>query len=171
MAGAAGNYISETNIDNWSDSQDQDDRQANIDYAEDLVEKVTHDIFHPVDFSIFRDGKGQSRLNLGLMPSILSISAIEISGVALTSSYYTHNKHSVYHDTGSASSEVELRYLQSLGQRALFPSGLGNIKVVGTMGWPEKLGYDNSSGTFEVGELITGADSGATAYITQIRPT
>ena len=167
---AEGNYIVEGDIDNWAAGATEAQKQAVIDYAEDLVEKVTKDVFHPVGFSIYRDGQDTSKLNLGLLPNILSISLIEISGVELSSFYYTFDKHSVYLDSGSAFNEVELRYLMSRGERALFPSGMGNIHVVGTMGWPEKLGYDNLSGTFQVGEQIEGADSGATAIIKQIWP-
>lgn len=172
MAGASGNYIEEKDVDNWPDAKDQSSRQSTIDYAEAVIERITKDIFHPVDFAIYLNGNDENRLNLGLIPNILSISAIKISGVTLDTSWYTYDKSSVLLDTESASSIAELNYLlKRTASQRLFPGGLNNIQVIGTMGWPEKLVIDTVVGTFQAGETITETGTGVTATVKEVRAT
>jgi hypothetical protein len=128
---AAGNYVSETDIDNWPAGATEAEKQAVIDQVEELVEEVTEDLFYSASFDIHVDGNGKDRLCPGLKPDILSVTKIEISGVELPSSYYTHDKDFVYRDPGGAVSSPKL-LLQYRG--GLFPEGTGNIHVTGTYG-------------------------------------
>ena len=93
---AEGNYIIESDIDNWPAEATEIEKQRVIDRVESLVEKLTGDYFYPKDFTIALDGNGKNRLNLGLTPSILSISSIKINGIILPSQFYAYDEHSVY---------------------------------------------------------------------------
>lgn len=164
-----GNYIADTDIDNWPATATESDKTAVIRRVEERIEKLTKDFFRPKNFDIKLDGNGANRLNLQLMPNILSISAVEISGVALSTSYYTYDKSSIFISTGIATTEAELRYLlRRTESTSLFPRGFANIRVIGSYGWTERLDVDNISGVFEVGEVITGGTSGATATIQMV---
>ena len=173
---ATGNYIQDSDVNNWLAGYTETQKQEVIDRVEELVEQLTKDYFYPKSFDVRIDGNGKSRLFLGLKPNILSISSIKVSGIALASSWWTHDKDSVYLDPEVSSDGLtgreyaELRY--RLGERVvLFPRGRGNIHVVGTCGWPEKLDINNVSGTFVVGEIITGGTSKATATIKEVHST
>jgi len=131
---AAGNYVSETDVDNWPAGATEAEKQAVIDRIEELAEAVTEDLFYAASFDIYMDGNGKDRLCLGLKPDILSITKIEISGVELSSDYYTHDKDFIYRDPGSAASFPELRWLLRQHAGGLFPEGIGNIHVTGTYG-------------------------------------
>ena len=167
---AIGNYVHEDDIDNWPESYADPEQQEVIDRIEELVEKITGDYFYPKDFDIYLDGNGKSRIFLSFKPNILSISSIEVSGVSLGTSWYTHDEDSVYLDSELPSNgvlEVET---------VLFPKGRGNIHIVGTKGWPDgKLDIDNVSGIFQVGETISApappGGSGATATVKEVYPT
>jgi len=168
---AIGNYVHEDDVDNWPASYEDPDQQKVIDRIEQLIEKITGDYFYPKDFDIYLDGNGKSRLFLGFKPDILSISSIKISGVTLGASWYTHDEDSVYLDSESLSSDSLLEIAT-----VLFPRGRGNIRIVGTMGWPDgKLDIDNVSGIFQVGETISApappGGSGATATVKEVYPT
>jgi len=113
------------------------DRQQAINRVEDLIEKLTKDFFYAEDFVIYLDGNGKDRLFLGLVPDIISVSKVKISGVELTSSWYTFDNDSIYLDPEAVTSEegdmAEL-HLRLKYERILFPRGMGNIKVTGTYG-------------------------------------
>jgi len=173
-AGAAisGNYITEDDIDNWPAGITDEGRLSLINKVEERIEKLAKDCWRVKSFDIKVNGLGRNYLNLGLMPNILTVSAVEISGVALTTTYYTHDKCAVFLDTGSAFSDAELRYLlKSTDSYTLFPRGRANVRVIGTYGWPERLDIDNISGAMEVGGVITGGTSGATATINMVEST
>lgn len=168
-AAASGYYISDSDVDNWASGATDAEKQAIIDRVEERIHKLTKDFFYPKSFAVDRDGNGMNRLNLNLIPNILSVSAIDISGVALSTSYYTHDKHSVFLDTTNITTEPELRYLLKRAERScLFPRGMRNIHIVGTYGWTERLDIDNVSGTFTIGETITGGTSEATAIVNDV---
>lgn len=119
---AEGNYIDDTDVDNWADGATTAEKLAVIQRVEERIEKLTKDFFYEKAFTIALDGNGENLLNLGLIPNILSVSLIEISGTELSSDYYTYDKHSVF-----ASDE----------DGDLFPAGYRNIEVTGTYGWSD----------------------------------
>lgn len=169
---AQGSYISESDIDNWVGGATEATKQEVIDRIEEWIERLTKDYFFEKKFDIFLDGNGENRLFLGLIPDILSVTAIEIAGVELSSTYWAWDKISVYLDPGGVSLEAELRWLlKQYETRGLFPRGDNYIHIKGTMGWPEKLNIDDLSGTPEPYEIITGAISGATAIIDEVQLT
>jgi len=135
-AGAlTGNYISASDIDNWPAGYSDLDKQEVIRQVEDLVEKITGDLFYEEDFDICMDGGGKDRLFLPFKEDILSVTTIEISGVDLSSDYWTYDKRCVHRDP-EAVTEPELRWLQKQYRTSgLFPVGEGNIHIVGTYGW------------------------------------
>ncbi len=164
-----GHYISAADIDNWTSGASDSDKREVIDYVEERIHKLTKDFFYPKVFGIKRDGNGENVLNLNLIPNILSVSEINLSGVALSTSYYTHDTISVFLDSTTITSEAELRYMLRRSQgMALFPVGERNIEIIGTYGWSERLDIDNVSGIFQVDEIITGGTSEETARITGV---
>jgi len=113
------------------------ERQEVIDRAEQLIEKITRDYFYSKAFAVYRNGNGKNKLFLGLVPHILSVTEILITGVELTTTWYTFDIDSVYLDPealpgGGESAELLLRMNQ---KERLFPKGMGNIKITGTYGW------------------------------------
>lgn len=163
---AEGHYIADTDIDNWASGATDSEKRVIIDSVEERIHKLTKDYFYPKVFGIRRDGSGENILNLNLIPNILSVSEVNLSGVALSTSYYTHDKIAVFLDSTSITSEAELRYrLRRSEGMALFPLGYRNIEIIGTYGWSERLDIDNVSGIFQVDEIITGGTSKETATI------
>lgn len=167
---ATGNYITDTDLTNWAIGATDAEKQTIIDRVERRIELITKDYFYPRKLDIYRDGNGGNRLHLNLFPDILYISDIDISGVELTSSYWTWDDNAIYLDeAGTSGSEAELRWLlRQYVRSGIFPYGINNVRVQGTMGWPEKLDYDAGVGTFVAEETITGGTSGATARIKEV---
>ena len=170
---AAGRYIAEADIDNFSISLTEAQKQAIIDRIEERVEKITGDFFYPKLFDIYLDGNGKDRLFLDLTPSVLSITSVKFGGTTINSDYWAYNEGFIFLDpegiTGGG--EVELRWLLSQTAGAgLFPRGISNVRIAETYGWPERLDIDNVSGTFEARETITGGASAATAIVVQVEP-
>ncbi len=114
------------------------ERQETIERIENLIEQITKDRFYAKAFVIYKNGNDNDQLFLGLIPDILTVTEILISGVELTSSWWTYNANSVYLDpeavTVEAGDRAEL-HLRLKYKRKLFPKGIGNIKITGTMGW------------------------------------
>lgn len=160
-----GHYIGDADVSNWPDGMSEAEILLIIKSVEERIEKLTKDFFYPKVFGVNRDGNGENRLNLNLIPNILSVSGIDISGVSLSETYYTHDKHSVFLDTTNITTEPELRYLLKRTERTcLFPLGMRNIHIAGTYGRTERLDIDTVVGIFQVDEIIT-APSGATATV------
>ena len=168
-----GNYVVISSIDNFPAGLTDGQKNQIIDRIEERIERITHDLFYEKKFDIFLRGNGSDRLFLGLVPDILSVSEIEISGVELPSDYWTWDKNSVYRDPAGATTSAELRWLlKQYRAIGIFPaSGLSNIHIKGTMGWPEKLNIDAVSGSFEPYEIITGGTSEATAIVDEVHTT
>lgn len=60
------------------------DRQATIDRAEQLIEKLTRDYFYVKTFSIYRDGNNDDLINLNLQPNIITdTSRLYLSDLAM----------------------------------------------------------------------------------------
>lgn len=78
---------------------------------------------------------GAGSVGVGAMGGVVEI---KISGIKLTSSWWTFDIDSVYLDpeavTGEAEDLPELM-LRMGYQTKLFPKGMGNIKIIGTYGW------------------------------------
>jgi hypothetical protein len=84
------------------------------------------------------DGNGQDRIYLGLRGNIISVTEVKLSGVVLSSSYWTYDEEFIYlnplvvdEDAGNL---AELHY-RLKDKESLFPEGQGNIAVTGTHGW------------------------------------
>lgn len=135
-AALAGNYITAADIDNWPGAYGDAEKADALARMEELVEKVTGDLFYSADFDVFVDGNGKDRLNVGLKPSILTVTSIEIAAIVLSSDYWNYDKTFVYRDPEAVTSEVELRWLlKQYKTEGLFPAGINNIEIIGTYGW------------------------------------
>ena len=141
---AAGTQIDLTDVGSGTHTLDvgegssESDREEIIDKAEQLIERITKDYFYSKSFVVYRDGNGNDRLSVGLIADILTVTEIKLSGVELTSSWWTYNTNSVYLDPEAVTSEegdmAEL-HLRLKYKRKLFPRGMSNIKITGTYGW------------------------------------
>lgn len=117
-------------------SGSESDRQEVIDRAEQLIEQVAKDYFYSKAFSMYFDGNANDKLFLRLVPDILTVTEILISGVALSASWWTYNTDSVYLDPEAATGdELPELLLRLKYKRKIFPRGMGNIKITGTYGW------------------------------------
>ena len=120
------------------EGQTEADRQDIINHAEALIERITDDFFYSKAFVIYRNGNDDDYLDLGLVPEILTVTEILLSGVELTSSWWTYNADAVYMDPEAETTEegdmAEL-HLRLKYKRGLFPKGHGNLKLTGTYGW------------------------------------
>lgn len=139
----AGNYITAADVDNWPGTYGDTEKADVIARMEELVEKITGDLFYQADFDVYVDGNGKDRLNVHLKPDILTVTAINISGVSLSSDYWTYDDTFVYRDPEAVTSEVELRWLmKQFKTTGLFPAGIKNVEIIGTYGWattPENI--------------------------------
>lgn len=134
---ATGNYIDNTDVDNWAAGATAAEKLAIINQAEQLIESLTRDYFYSKAFSIYWDGNGQDLLVLNLQPHILTVTEILIAGIALDTSWYTCDTVSVYLDPESATGGIDDAELlfRLKTKRGLFPEGTNNIKITGTYGW------------------------------------
>lgn len=143
VTAAAGTAINLTDVGSGTHTLDigsgssETDRQAAINRAEQLIEKLTHDYFYSKAFAIYRNGNGSDRLYLNLKPDILTVTEILLYGVALETSWYTYDINSVYLDPESATGGIDdpelllrMRY-----KKGLFSKGMNNVKITGTYGW------------------------------------
>lgn len=126
----------EQDVTNWPSAWEAVQKRQLIQEEEALVEKITHDYFYEKAFVRELDGNSKDRLFLGLTPDILSVTKIEVYGVALDPSYWTWDKNFVCIDLEQAAvSQVELGLLlKETGIYKLFPRGIKNIRVTGTYG-------------------------------------
>lgn len=144
VAAAAGTAVDLTDVGSGTHTLDVGegssaaDRQKVINRAEQLIENITDDFFYAKAFTVYRDGNGNDRLFVGLIPDIISVTAVLISGITLISDWYTNDVDSIYLDpeavTGSSDDLPEL-HLRLKYKVKLFPKGMGNIKITGTYGW------------------------------------
>jgi hypothetical protein len=131
-----GNYIDGTDIDNWPDGMSSADKQEIVDRAELFIENITKDYFYAKAFAVYRDGNGKDKLFLKLIPHIISVTEILLSGIDLSSTWWTYDINSVYLDPEAATGDDYPELLLRLKYKTrLFPRGQGNIKVTGTYGW------------------------------------
>ena len=95
---AEGNYVKAVDIDNWGDAgiTEDADKQTVIDRIEEFIEKITHDYFYAKSFLISLDGNDKSRISLGLIPDILSISSVKINDITLAANFYAYDKNTIF---------------------------------------------------------------------------
>lgn len=93
---AEGNYITDSDIDNWASGASDAVKLKIIQRAETLIEQVTKDYFYAKSFTAVLDGNAKSRLSLGLVPDILSVTEILLSRVSLSTSLFAFDKNSVF---------------------------------------------------------------------------
>ena len=140
---AAGTDINLTDVGSGTHTLDVGDgsstaeRQAVIDRAEQLIERLTKDFFYSKAFVIYRDGNGCDWLPLGLQPDILTVTEITVYGIELEDSWYTNDVNDVYLDLESATGGIDdpELLLRTKHKQGLFSSGQANIKITGTYGW------------------------------------
>lgn len=120
------------------EGQSEYDRQQLINRVEELINKLTNDYFVSTAFVVYRNGNDKDYLDLGFNPDVLTVTEIKISGIVLTTDWWTYNSEAVYLNpesvTGDADDLAEL-HLRLRYERNLFPKGIGNIKITGTYGW------------------------------------
>jgi len=126
-----GRYITDSDVDNWPSDAGDDYKQAVIMRVEDLVEKVTNDIFYEKPFDIKISGNGRSWLNLGLKYNILLINEVKVWGSVLSSDMYLNNAYSLYLNQETDRTDLALTIISD---EVLFPKGRYNIEVSGTYG-------------------------------------
>lgn len=162
---AIGKYVHEEDVDNWPADYGDPEQQAVIDRIEEQVERLTKDCFYPKAFDVRIDGNGSNRIFPSFYQDLLWISNVYVNDIEIGSSEWEYDKNSVY------SSILAQEYQTLLEDSHLFPAGKGNVRIVGMVGLPERLDIDGVSGTFVVGETITGGASTATAIIKEITST
>ncbi|MHA1290900.1 MAG: hypothetical protein ACTSPB_26240 [Candidatus Thorarchaeota archaeon] len=132
-----GNYVDASDISSWPSGCDTDCKNKIIDFAEQLIEKITGTHFYEKAFNIEINGNNKNRIFPPLHANILSVSAIYVCGYELDPTWYGFDESSVYLDlckSGVALSE----YYYVLSQEAeegIFPRGYNNIRIVGTYGY------------------------------------
>jgi len=78
-----GNYIDDSMVDNWPAGATDVEKQAIIDGAEKLVERITKDYFYPKNFHEFLNGNGRDRIFLAIRQKILSVNYLAICDIPL----------------------------------------------------------------------------------------
>ncbi len=91
-----GNYIVDTDIDNWASGASEAQKLAAIQRTEIFIEQITHDYFYAKAFSEVYNGNGKNQLFLGLIPDILSVTEIKLSEVTLSTNLFAYDKNSVF---------------------------------------------------------------------------
>ncbi len=144
----SGNYISDTDVDNWPSGTTEAEKQAVIETAEATLDAVLGAPRYQKDFDIKVNGNGKNRLFIPLNARIQSVSLIEVNGTELDAVYWDFDGASVYIDMTSSGAggnlgPERLYLLYEADQEGIFPRGYNNIRVVGKYGetvpaWAEK---------------------------------
>lgn len=123
-------------ITNWPAAWEAVQKRELIQEIESMIEKITRDYFYAKAFVVERNGNGKNELNLGLNPSILSVSKLEIFGIEIETSWYTHDKYSVYLDiTEAITNLAEYHYrLHWMEEQGIFTKGIRSVRFTGTYG-------------------------------------
>ena len=96
MALQSGNYIVDTDVDNWPNGTSDADKLLTIELVEDLIERITRDYFYAKAFSEVFNGNGKDRLWLHLNPNILTITEVTLSEIVLSDVLYSFDKESIF---------------------------------------------------------------------------
>ncbi len=62
MATQSGNYIDDTDINNWPSDATDASKLTTIQLVEDIIEQLTKDYFYPKAFSKVMNGNGKTRM-------------------------------------------------------------------------------------------------------------
>ena len=134
----SGNYISDTDIDNWPSGTTDADKEALIKYVEQLIEKILGRPFYSKSFDIEINGNDESRIFPPLHANILTVTSVRVNGLVMDDSWYACDENSVYIDltvSGAGIGDPELVYnLTRVEEIGLFPRGYNNIRIQGTYG-------------------------------------
>ena len=125
---AAGNYVDETDVDNWPAGYTEDQKQEVIDRIEEMVERATGDYFYAKSLDIKLNGNGKSRIFPSLRQDILSVTNLHVNDIEIPSTEWSYDKDSIF---------VSLDAEEVGELEVLFPVGNNNIQIVGTLGWSE----------------------------------
>jgi len=133
-----GCYLNELDIDNWPAGITDAQKQAVIDKVEQLIDKVTETTWCEAAFDIELNGNGKNRLFIPTKTDIISVTHVYIDCIELDSSWYTHDKNSIYLDScaegeGGLSPELYYKLAEAI-EKGIFVRGYNNIHVVGTEG-------------------------------------
>lgn len=132
--GYEGHYISADDIENWPSGTSEEEKEAAIKLAEEVLEACLGRSYYPKDFDVKINGNGKNRLFIPLPEPIITVDLIEVWGVELDSAYWAFDSSSVFISPESGASEVEIEYFLKTEQGALFPWGYNNIRIKGTCG-------------------------------------
>lgn len=127
-------------VTNWPQEWEAIQKRELIQEQEEKIELITKDYFYENSFVIERNGNGKNELDLGVTPDILSVSKIEIFNIEIDSTWYTHDKNSIYLDLAEIAGAdlAELNYrLRWTGQTGIFSKGIRSIRVTGAYGKDE----------------------------------
>lgn len=139
--GYSGDYISDTDVDNWSIGSGDDEYKAVIDKVEQLIDKVCKTHFGSKSFDIKLNGNGKNRLFIPLQDDIIGVDHVYISCIELPPSWYDHDKSSIYlapcqsgyGESGFPWAELHYR-LGEAADEGIFPRGYNNVWVQGRHG-------------------------------------
>jgi len=99
MSLQSGNYIVDTDIDNWPTGFEDADKLAVIELVEEMIEKITRDYFYNKAFTKVLNGTGKSRIWLHFNPDILGVSEVKFNEVVLEDDLYAFDKSSIFRAT------------------------------------------------------------------------
>lgn len=121
-----GNYLLKTAIDFWPDGWEDTRKDALIVKWEQIVERVTGDIFYEDTRTVLLDGNDKPRLALPNLPCLLSVTSLKIGDWELVASEYTFSTVELGLEVEETELEIEF---------PIFPRGFKNIELSGTFGW------------------------------------
>lgn len=88
-----GNYITKSEISNWSPDYSDEEKENVIESVEALVENVTQSFFYPKDFTIELVGNGKLQVIIPVKYQLLSVTSLTVDGESISN--LRHNKYSV----------------------------------------------------------------------------
>jgi hypothetical protein len=101
-----GNYINPSDIDNWPSGLTEEEQEAIVLKAEQLVEEALEDYFYEKPFDMELNGNDRGRLFIPSRSKILSVADVYVDGVRLTPSWYDFDENSVFIDLRAAMNEL-----------------------------------------------------------------
>ena len=135
---AKGCYLTEAMVSNWPAGYTEAQKQAIINKAEQLVDKVTWTTWCAEAFDFELNGNNENRLFIPLKSDIRTVTAVYIHCIEIPISWIAYDENSIYLNpcaSGSGDLDPELYYrLGEAADRGIFIHGYNNIRVVGTLG-------------------------------------
>ena len=135
---AEGCYLTEAMVSNWPAGYTEAQKQAIIDKAEQLVDKVTWTTWCAEAFDFELNGNNENRLFIPLKSDIRTVTAVYIHCIEIPINWIAYDENSIYLNpcaSGSGDLDPELYYRLAEGtDRGIFIHGYNNIRVVGTLG-------------------------------------